>query len=184
MGCLIVAGGQGTRLNFNRPKGMYPVTPVHHKSLFQLFAEKVAAAGKQANCPLPLAIMTSPANDETIRAFFHEHHYFGLAESQVFFFTQKQLPFLDKEGNMFLETPYTISKGPDGNGSSLRYFSKAAFGKNGKRGGVEQLNYILIDNPLQILLTRNWPVFNTARAQRPPSNRFCAATPMKEWALW
>ncbi len=147
-GCLIVAGGQGTRLRFDGPKGMFPITPVMRKSLFQLFAEKTLSASKQSNHPLPLAIMTSPLNDAVIKEFFTKNNYFGLLASQLFFFTQKLLPFLDSEGNMFLDSPCSISKGPDGNGYSLRYFHESGIWQQWQNLGIEQVNYLQIDNPL------------------------------------
>ncbi len=147
-GCLIVAGGQGTRLRFDGPKGMFPVSIFKHKTLFQLFAEKVVAASKQANVALPLAIMTSPLNDHATRTFFKENNLFGLQPDQLFFFTQGILPFLDKNGYLFLEAPDLIAQGPDGNGSSLKHFVKAGVWDEWSRRGVKFLNYVLIDNPL------------------------------------
>lgn len=147
-GCLIVAGGQGTRLKFDGPKGMFPVTPIMHKSLFELFAEKTRAASKQANHLLPLAIMTSPLNDALIRKFFAKNNHFGLFPSQIFFFTQKLLPFLDSSGNLFLDTPSSLSQGPDGNGRSLSTFYESGIWQIWRTLGVEQVNYLQIDNPL------------------------------------
>jgi UDP-N-acetylglucosamine/UDP-N-acetylgalactosamine diphosphorylase len=70
VGCILIAGGQGSRLRFNGPKGMYPISPIKNKSLFQLFAEKTLAAGLQVGKMLRLAIMTSPYNhEETMRYF-------------------------------------------------------------------------------------------------------------------
>lgn len=87
-GTLIAAGGQGTRLHFDGPKGMFPISVIKHKSLFQLFSEKTVAAGRRAGCLLPLAIMTSPLNHSAIVKFFEEHRYFGfgLSPQQVSFF--------------------------------------------------------------------------------------------------
>jgi UDP-N-acetylglucosamine/UDP-N-acetylgalactosamine diphosphorylase len=93
-GCLLIAGGQGTRLKFDGPKGMYPISPIKRKTLYQLFAEKTVAAGKQANRVLPLAIMTSPSNHEQTMAHFEENRYFGLNPDQVsFFFASDTSPF-------------------------------------------------------------------------------------------
>lgn len=148
MGCLIVAGGQGTRLHFEGPKGMFPVTQHEHKSLFQLFAEKVAAAGRQAKRTLPLAIMTSPNNHQETIAFFQEHHFFGLDSQQVSFFSQSTLPLLDKSGNLFLESKDTLAVGPDGNGLALHHFFYSGLWSIWYQQGVRALNFIVIDNPL------------------------------------
>jgi len=148
MGCLIVAGGQGTRLHLNGPKGMVEITPYQHKTLFQLFAEKTLAAGMQAKKRLPLAIMTSPQNHEDIIKFFKEKNFFGLDENQLSFFCQTTLPLLDNKGNLFLESPHTIAEGPDGNGSALHQFFHSGLWKAWYMQGVRYLNFILIDNPL------------------------------------
>lgn len=146
--CLLIAGGQGTRLGIDGPKGICAVSVVKQKSLFQLFSEKVIAAGKQASRLLPLAIMTSPLNHQATYDFFLEHDFFGLKPEQVFFFSQSMLPFLDQEGNLFLEAPYKIAYGPDGNGSSLKYLVDSGIWKQWKEQGIRYVNHILIDNPL------------------------------------
>lgn len=148
VGCLIVAGGQGTRLRFEGPKGMFPITAVKNKSLFQLFAEKTLTAGKRAGKPLPIAIMTSPLNHESTKGFFESNGYFGLNRNMVSFFSQSMLPLLDKEGNLFLEEPDSIAQGPDGNGSSLKHFVEAGIWDQWNRQGIRFLNFVLIDNPL------------------------------------
>lgn len=148
VGCLILAGGQGTRLEFPYPKGMYPVSVIQKKSLFQLFAEKVVAASKRAGRLLPLAIMTSPLNDEVTREFFTSQNLFGLAPEQLSFFSQEQLPLLDASGHLFLETSYRIAEGPNGNGACLAEFFKSGIWSHWHSQGVRDVNLVLIDNPL------------------------------------
>lgn len=148
MGCLIVAGGQGTRLGFSHPKGMYPVSAVRNKTLFQLAAEKIAAASRQAGRPLPAAIMTSQQNHQETLSFFQQHHYFGLSPEQISFYSQETLPFLDQEGNLILTTEQLIAEGPDGNGFALHHFWKKGIGAQWEKQGVRYLNFVLIDNPL------------------------------------
>lgn len=148
MGCLILAGGQGTRLRFDGPKGRFPVSLVKHKSLFQLLAEKTLAAGKQVGKTLSLAIMTSPENDEMTKRFFAEHHYWGLNPEQVSFFCQGTLPLLDSQGQLFLESRYHIAEGPNGNGQCLHDFYKSGIWKKWSEQGIQYLNVVLIDNPL------------------------------------
>jgi len=147
-GCLIVAGGQGTRLQYDKAKGTFPVSSVKKKSLFQIFAEKTLAAGKMSRQMLPLAIMTSNENESEIKDFLKNNHYFGLNPLQLSFFSQKSLSLLDLQGNLFLENPYTISKGPDGNGTSLELFVSSGIYEEWLKKGVEFVNYVLIDNPL------------------------------------
>jgi UDP-N-acetylglucosamine/UDP-N-acetylgalactosamine diphosphorylase len=148
VGCLIVAGGQGTRLNFNKPKGLYPVTLIKKKSLFQLFAEKILAAGKRASRLLYVAIMTSKENHEETVASFKQNNYFGLKQVQVFFFSQKDLPFLDKQGNLLLDKEGHFAMGPNGNASSLKEFVASGIWDTWCKLGISYVNYMHIDNPL------------------------------------
>src|SRR5690606_6060818 len=83
-----VAGGQGTRLGYDGPKGTFGVTPVESRSLFQVFAEKVLAASRRYGTSIPWLIMTSHANHEATRSYFRENRYFGLPEAEVIFFRQ------------------------------------------------------------------------------------------------
>lgn len=147
-GCLLLAGGQGTRLQHAGPKGTYPISVVNHKSLFQLCAEKIGAASAWARRPLQLAIMTSPDNDEETRSFFQEHHFFGLLPSQVAFFVQGSLPFLDAQGKLFLKTPSQIASGADGNGNSILAFAHSGLLKKWLDQGIEVMTIIPVDNPL------------------------------------
>lgn len=140
VGCLIVAGGQGTRLGYEGPKGAIPVTPVTGKSLFQLFCERTALAGHN----LPLSIMTSPSNHTQTVAFFEKHAFFGLNPSQISFFQQGTLPLLDDHFQPLLGVP----EAPDGNGHALHHFFKAGIWKTWKEKGVTFLNVIFVDNAL------------------------------------
>jgi len=148
VGCLMIAGGQGTRLHFDGPKGMYPVSLINHKSLFQILSEKVIAAGKQVKRLLNLAIMTSPTNHEATVNFFEKNHLFGLKREQLSFFSQGELPFLSDKGELFLETPKKIAQGPDGNGGALHHFYESGIWEKWSHQGIKILNFILVDNPL------------------------------------
>ena len=145
---LIVAGGQGSRLRFDGPKGLYPVSPVHKKSLFQLFAERCLAASLRCGSPLSLAIMTSPRNHEATVEFFSSHNFFGLEKDQVQFFPQGTLPLLDEGGNIFLETPTQIARGPDGNGDALKHFYDSGLWQAYWDKGVRHLHFMQVDNAL------------------------------------
>lgn len=147
-GCLVVAGGQGTRLKFAGAKGRFPTSVVQKKSLFQMLSEKVLAASRQLGQDLPLAIMTSPENDSETRRFFKDHHFFGLKASQIDFFTQGTLPFLDEEGKLLINPSHEIAQGPDGNGSSLGQFYTSGLWQKWQDQGVRALSFIQIDNPL------------------------------------
>lgn len=147
VGCLLVAGGQGTRLNFDGPKGSFLVSAIRSKSLFQIFAEKVFAASQQAKRLLPLAIMTSNGNDTSTKSFFAKNENFGLKDEQLIFFTQKDLPFLSDSNQLMLEEGQ-IRTGPDGNGYALHHFEQSGIAKKWREEGIEHVNFILVDNPL------------------------------------
>ena len=148
VGCLILAGGQGTRLSLGKPKALTPLTLIKHKSLLQFFCEKTLAASYQARASLPLAIMTSPLNYTEIKSHLEEHHFFGLNPSQVSLFSQDMLPFLDDNGCWLLESSNKLLVGPDGNGHSLKLFVKSGVCQKWKEQGIEYVNMIPIDNPL------------------------------------
>jgi len=146
--CMIVAGGQGTRLRAEGPKGKYPISVVKNKTLFQIFAEKTIAASRQAGKMLQLAIMTSPQNHQETTQFFADNGNFGLSSLQLAFFCQGTLPLLDLEGSLFLEDKHLISSGPDGNGSCLKSFVESGIWEKWKKAGIEYVNFVLVDNPL------------------------------------
>lgn len=148
LGCLLLAGGQGTRLQYPRAKGTYPISVIKHKSLFQLCAEKIKAASQKAERLLNLAIMTSPENDAETRSFFEQNDFFGLDPFQISFFIQETLPLLDANGQLFLKTPWQITSGTDGNGHSLLCFARSGILDRWIRQGIKYVHVILIDNPL------------------------------------
>lgn len=147
-GCLVVAGGEGSRLGSSHPKGMFAVTLVRKKTLFQLLAERVLSAGLQARCKLPLAIMTAPSNHLTIEKFFKENSYFGLDPSQVSFFMQGTLPYLGDEGELICKNAGELAMGPSGNGCALHHFYQSGIWQQWRSRGVDSLLFIQIDNPL------------------------------------
>ncbi len=143
-----VAGGQGTRLGYNGPKGTFPVTPVRQATLFQVFAEKIAAAGKRYSCTIPWLIMTSHQNHEATVSFFAEHSHFGLASGQVRFFRQGRMPAVDREGKIMLSGKDSIAMSPDGHGGSLRALDRSGALDELEKSGVDTISYFQVDNPL------------------------------------
>lgn len=143
-----VAGGQGTRLGFNGPKGTFPVTPLKQKTLFQVFAEKIKAAGLRYGRPLHWFVMTSHQNHAATAAFFREHGFFGLDATRVHFFRQGRMPAVDFEGKILLETKGSIALSPDGHGGSLRALDRSGALDLMEREGIDTLSYFQVDNPL------------------------------------
>jgi UDP-N-acetylglucosamine/UDP-N-acetylgalactosamine diphosphorylase len=143
-----VAGGQGTRLGYDGPKGTFPVTPLKRKPLFQVFAEKILAAGKRHGRPLHWFIMTSHANHVATESFFQAHAYFGLDAARVHFFRQGRMPAVSFEGKILLESKCAIALSPDGHGGSLRALERSGSLDLMQQEDIDTLSYFQVDNPL------------------------------------
>jgi len=143
-----VAGGQGTRLGFDGPKGALPVTPVTSKSLFQLFAETILATRRKHAVATPWYIMTSPANHEATIRFLEKHQFFGLPEQDVIPFPQGMLPAFDLQGRLLLEAKHRLAISPDGHGGSLKAMVLSGALAEMRRRGIEIISYFQVDNPL------------------------------------
>ncbi|MEX2382874.1 MAG: UDPGP type 1 family protein [Opitutales bacterium] len=147
-----VAGGQGTRLGFNGPKGTFPVTPIKRKSLFQVFAEKILAGQRDWGRSIPWFIMTSHANHEETETFFQNNSFFGLPPQQVFLFRQGRMPAVDFNGKILLEGRGRIAMSPDGHGGSLRALKRSGSLERMEDQGIEVISYFQVDNPLARIL--------------------------------
>ncbi|MCB1063395.1 MAG: UDPGP type 1 family protein [Verrucomicrobiae bacterium] len=143
-----VAGGQGTRLGFDGPKGTFPVTPIRRASLFQVFAEKIGAASVLYGKPIPWFIMTSVINHEETVAFFERHGFFGLNPERVHFFSQGLMPAVDEQGKILLADKGSVALSPDGHGGSLRALVRSGAIDRMEADGVDTISYFQVDNPL------------------------------------
>ncbi len=144
-----VAGGQGTRLGYDGPKGTYSISPLQNKSLFQLFAEGILRTQKKYRHAITWYIMTSVINDAATRAFFQENNFFGLSAEQVVFFSQAMLPAFDlKTGKALLETKSALALSPNGHGGSFQALRDSGALEDMRRKGVTTLSYWQVDNPL------------------------------------
>ncbi|MEX2580430.1 MAG: UDPGP type 1 family protein [Verrucomicrobiales bacterium] len=143
-----VAGGQGTRLGYDGPKGTFGVTPVLESSLFQVFAEKILASCRLYECAIPWYIMTSVINHEETVDFFEKHEYFGLPKDKVRFFSQGLMPAVDREGKILLSDKGGIALSPDGHGGALRALVRSGSIREMEAEGVDILSYFQVDNPL------------------------------------
>lgn len=146
----LVAGGQGTRLRFEGPKGIYPIAPITGKSLFQLHAEKLVAVQRRYRCSIPLIIMTSDSNHEATEQFFKEHSYFGLNAADVMFERQGMLPVVDgRRGKILLRSRHEIVISPNGHGGSVAVVQSLRDTLHPR--GIRYLFYQQVDNPMIIL---------------------------------
>ncbi len=145
---LVVAGGQGTRLGFDGPKGAFPIGPVTDRTLFQLHAEKILAASRRAGRPVPWYIMTSESNDKATRQFLRDHRHFDLDPEDVFIFQQGMLPAMTTEGKMLLEARDRVFTAPNGHGGTLRALADSGALEDMTGRGIEQICYFQVDNPL------------------------------------
>jgi UDP-N-acetylglucosamine/UDP-N-acetylgalactosamine diphosphorylase len=143
-----VAGGQGTRLGYDGPKGTFPVTPIRRHSLFQVFSEKILAAGKRFGRPLHWFIMTSHQNHEATETYFKENRHFGMDPARVHFFRQGRMPAVDFSGKILLETTGSLALSPDGHGGSLRALDRSGALDLMASEGIDTLSYFQVDNPL------------------------------------
>ncbi len=163
-----VAGGQGTRLGWNGPKGTYPATPVTGKPLFRVFAEQLIAAQKKFGVPIPWYIMTSPANDADTRSFFLDNNCFGLLRKNIFLFPQGTMPALDAgTGRLLLEEKHRVAMSPDGHGGSIRALAASGALEDMRGRGIEQISYFQVDNPLVKVID---PLFLGLHVEAPDSS--------------
>jgi len=144
----VVAGGQGTRLGFDGPKGDFPISPVKNKTLFRIFAESIAAASNRYKTSCPWYIMTSPLNYAQTKEIFRSNDYYGLDKKNIFIFQQGTLPNFGFDGRILMANKAEISCSPDGHGGSLKALYKSGALTDMKKRGIEFISYFQVDNPL------------------------------------
>lgn len=144
----VVAGGQGSRLGWEGPKGTFPATPVRKKTLFQCFAEFLLASGRRYGKAIPFYIMTSPQNDAPTRAFWQEHHFFGMDPKNVMFFPQDEMPAIALDGKVLLQEKDSLALSPNGHGGSLLALWKSGAIADMDKRGITQISYFQVDNPI------------------------------------
>jgi len=145
---LLVAGGQGSRLGYEGPKGAYGIGPVSGMPLFYFHARKIVRLARLYGRPVPFYVMTSEVNDAATRACFEDHDYFGLNPADVIFFKQGVWPALDAAGRLILEVPGRIFVSPDGHGGTLTALAKNGCLDDMTARGIRSVFYFQVDNPL------------------------------------
>jgi UDP-N-acetylglucosamine/UDP-N-acetylgalactosamine diphosphorylase len=164
----VVAGGQGSRLGYEGPKGCYPAGAVTGRPLFEMFADQLAAAGRKYGRPVPWYIMTSPLNHDATLAFFRGNSYFGLRPEDVMFFPQGVMPSLDiKTGKVLMTSKSEVATNPDGHGGAIKAICVSGALSDMKRRGIEHLSYFQVDNPTVKVVD---PVFIGLHAAAPDSS--------------
>ena len=149
VGAVLLAGGQGTRLGSDGPKGKYNIGLTKEVFIFERLIRNLLDVTDKAGCFVPLYVMTSDKNHEETTAFFEEKQYFGYPKDFVKFFKQEMAPSVDFQGKLYMESADSLSLSPNGNGGW--FYSMAVTGvlKDVKARGVEWLNIFAVDNVLQ-----------------------------------
>ncbi len=146
VGLFLVAGGQGTRLGFDGPKGSYPIGGLTGKTLFQYHAEKIINLQRHYDCVLPWYIMVSQANGPATQSFFETNEYFGLNSDDVYFITQHMVPCVDDQGKFMLEDRDHLAMNPNGHGGCIQAMVEHKVLDDARNRGIDTLCYFQVDN--------------------------------------
>ena len=149
VGAVLLAGGMGTRLGSDNPKGMYNIGITKEVYIFQRIIENLLDVVNEAESWIHLFIMTSEKNNEATVNFLREKKFFGYNEEYVTFFTQEMAPAVDYNGKIFLETKSRMATSPNGNGGWFSSMLRCDVVKIAKEAGIEWLNTFAVDNVLQ-----------------------------------
>ncbi len=149
VGAVLLAGGMGTRLGSDKPKGMFDIGLTKPVYIFERIMHNTLDVVKESGAWVPFFIMTSDKNHTATTSFFAEHAYFGYNPSYIFFFRQEMAPASDYNGKVYMEEKGKISTSPNGNGGWFVSMERSGVGKKMRELGVEWLNVFAVDNVLQ-----------------------------------
>lgn len=149
VGAVLLAGGQGTRLGADGPKGAYNVGITHNLYIFECLIRNLLAVTDAAGVFVPLYVMTSTVNHDSTVSFFREHNYFGYPREYVKFFTQEMVPAVDHEGRILMQNEGELVLSPNGNGGWFSSMAKSGMLDDVHARGVQWLNVFAVDNVLQ-----------------------------------
>lgn len=166
---VLLAGGQGTRLGYDHPKGMFNVGKDRELFIFECLINNTMKVVKQAGCFIPFYIMTSSINNEETVDFFKEHDYFGYDPEYVTFFIQESNPVTDFEGNILLAQKDELCMSPNGNGGWFSSMERNGLLDELLSSPAEWINVFSVDNVLQGIAD---PVFLGATIE---SGKTCGA---------
>lgn len=143
-----MAGGQGSRLGHDGPKGTFDFGLENHKSIFEVLCDRLKEAYKKYNVYIPWYIMTSRQNNEETINFFEKNNYFGYSKENVYFFKQGELPVLNDQGKLMLNKEGNINTAADGHGGIFVSMEKEKITENMKQRGIKWLFIGPVDNVL------------------------------------
>ncbi len=149
VGAVLLAGGQGTRLGLDRPKGTLNIGVAKELYLFEQLLRNLMDVTDEAGVYVPLYIMTSNINNADTTAFFEEHDYFGYPKDYVKFFVQEMVPACDYEGRIYMESQTEVAMSPNGNGGWFSSMVNEGLLSDIKERGIEWINVFAVDNCLQ-----------------------------------
>ena len=149
VGAVLLAGGQGSRLGFEHPKGMFNIGIDRKLCIFECLINNLLEVARQAYAWVPLFIMTSEDNNQETQDFFEQHDYFGYSRDNVWFFVQEQLPTVDRNNKLMLSAKGKVSTAPNGNGGWYDSMEKTGLLKIVQDSKIEWLNVFAVDNVLQ-----------------------------------
>lgn len=149
VGLILVAGGQGTRLGFDQPKGMFKIGPVSNRTLFEMHCDRLRAVMDRMGVEIPMYVMTSPATDAPTREYFEANDNCGLAEGLLHIFCQGTMPAVDDtDGKVLLADRHQIATSPDGHGGLVAALDNQGCLADARNRGIEYFFYAQVDNPL------------------------------------
>ncbi len=149
VGLVLLAGGQGTRLGLDKPKGMLNVGITKELYLFEMLINNLKKNTNEAGVPVPFYIMTSDKNNADTIEFFESHNYFGYPKDFISFFVQELVPCTDFQGKLLMESPSSICMSPNGNGGWYTSMYNCGILKDVRKRRLEWINVFSVDNVLQ-----------------------------------
>ena len=149
VGAVLLAGGMGTRLGSDNPKGMYNVGITRELYIFECLINNLMDVVKQADAWIHLFVMTSDKNHEATVSFLKEKNFFGYREEYVHFFMQEMAAATDYNGKIYMESKYQMSTSPNGNGGWFVSMKNNGLLDLIHEEGIEWLNIFAVDNVLQ-----------------------------------
>lgn len=149
VGAVLLAGGMGTRLGSDNPKGMYNVGLTRELYIFECLINNLLEVVRQADTWIHLFVMTSDKNNDATISFLKKHKFFGYQEEYVHFFEQEMAAATDYSGKIYLEEKGKLSTSPNGNGGWFISMKNAGLLDFVEKQGIEWMNVFAVDNVLQ-----------------------------------